>query len=636
MKKLCAFGKRMLGFSLIELTITMVVIAVITAAFAPTITKRMKNASTAVVGLSTKCEQRVNANCQLCDKSGCVWCGLSRSVPNKYVDEKTCTHKNCAANCLRCSGAGALCLQCSPGYYLNSGQCLSCPAGKYCLGGNKAPTNCPKGTYQANAGAHTSCTNCVAGKYQSSEGQTSCLNCAAGTYQNAIGQASCINCNAGSYSSSVGATSCTLCPIGKYQASAGQSSCSNCAAGTYQDAIGQASCKDCPMNYKCTGGSAIEACGVGYGANGKNSACSACITGCFDCQNTTKCDYCKGGYYLNSSGKCQGCPVMNYCPANSNHSYYACPSGTFSTANSETCSACTHFDARCIACNESACTQCATNYVLNSSKACVLATCDAGKYLLGGVCTNCTAGNYCAGGTAGQVICPANKWSADIASACTKCPTDKPLSPQGSKSESACVSCTSKFGVNCTSCNYTKCLSCPTSGYYMSSATGNPACIPCINYHANCTACNTTECTACEDGYETHSSLQCNKLCENVPYYNCDGNLHPQANCKYCAYRVWKCNTSSGSSYNIGNYGCKSNRDGCWALTNSDKKTSHGNSCCKGDDCFYSSDCSTTCRFSGSSYDFKACSERKPYRCNKDGEWLGYGRSNCVATEVCE
>ena len=95
-KKIFTFSKKLLGFTLIELTITMVVIAIAVAAFAPVITKRMKNTSTSVVGLSTKCT-KISPECQLCDKTGCVWCGLSRSIPNNYVDESTCTHKAVSA-----------------------------------------------------------------------------------------------------------------------------------------------------------------------------------------------------------------------------------------------------------------------------------------------------------------------------------------------------------------------------------------------------------------------------------------------------------------------------------------------------------------------------------------------------------
>ena len=632
MKKISALGKRLLGFSLIELTITMVVIAVITAAFAPTITKKMKSSSTAVVGLSTKCEQRVNADCQLCDKSGCVWCGLSRSVPYKYVDEKSCTHKNCDSNCLRCSGPGASCLQCSPGYYLSSGQCLDCPAGKYCLGGNKAPINCPIGTYQPSAGAHASCINCPIGKYQSGVGKTSCDNCAAGKYQDAEGQSSCVNCPIGKYQSSVGKTSCDNCAAGKYQDAVGQSSCKDCPGGQYQDKIGQSSCIQCPLNYACSASAVTGACGVGQGSKLNVRTCASCPANCKDCEDNSVCQLCNPKYYL-SSGSCVGCPAMKYCPGDSK-TPYDCPGGTFSVAKSETCSACDHYGAQCIACNESRCTQCATNYTLNASYKCQLTECPYGKYLLGGQCVTCNAGYYCPGGISDRLECPANKWSGEGQNVCNNCPSDRPLSPKLSTSESACVSCGSKFGSDCTSCNYSKCLSCP-SKYYMSSAAGNPACTSCnTKWHANCSACNSSKCTACDDGWETHSSKVCNKLCQDVIKYKCDGTTtFDTSSCTKCPYRTWNCKTGSDKWYIVGNYGCKAKRDGCRS-TKSDKYTSHGNACCNSSRCFYcSSDCSTGCRIESGrgNFDWAKCTEFKA-QWNCGGTYY----TDCVEVTVCE
>lgn len=153
---------------------------------------------------------------------------------------------------------------CPAGKYRNAaGNCVSCPPGTYCPGGNPSlsipcaagsfqpnsgATNCfscPAGTYQANTGA-TNCAQCAAGTFQSSTGSTSCTNCAAGTFQSNTGSSSCTNCPAGTFQSNMGSTNCTQCAAGTFQSSTGSTLCNNCAAGTFQSNAGSTSCINCP------------------------------------------------------------------------------------------------------------------------------------------------------------------------------------------------------------------------------------------------------------------------------------------------------------------------------------------------------------------------------------------------------
>ncbi len=153
---------------------------------------------------------------------------------------------------------------CPAGKYRNlAGNCVTCPPGTYCPGGNPALSipcsagryqpnsgassciNCPAGTYQANTGA-TNCAQCAAGTFQSNTGSTACNNCAAGTFQPNTGSASCTNCPAGTFQASTGSTNCTQCAAGTFQASTGATLCNDCAAGTFQSNAGSTSCLDCP------------------------------------------------------------------------------------------------------------------------------------------------------------------------------------------------------------------------------------------------------------------------------------------------------------------------------------------------------------------------------------------------------
>ena len=67
--------KKILAFSLIELMISLITISCITAAFAPIITKKMKNSnvSVALSEISTKCD-KFTEECTLCYSSKCVMC----------------------------------------------------------------------------------------------------------------------------------------------------------------------------------------------------------------------------------------------------------------------------------------------------------------------------------------------------------------------------------------------------------------------------------------------------------------------------------------------------------------------------------------------------------------------------------
>ena len=105
------------------------------------------------------------------------------------------------------------------------------------LPGGTSQTECAAGTYQASTG-QSSCTDASAGYYVPTTGQTTQTACAAGTYQSATGQTSCDDADPGYYVDSttgIAQTTQTACAVGTYQASAGQSSCTDASAGYYVD-----------------------------------------------------------------------------------------------------------------------------------------------------------------------------------------------------------------------------------------------------------------------------------------------------------------------------------------------------------------------------------------------------------------
>jgi len=91
------------------------------------------------------------------------------------------------------------CIVCTAGRFFNSTEATSC-------------TQCYAGTFASSDGVYTTCTQCNAGLYVSETGSSACRGCAPGTYSSKLGASSnlCSNCATGKYSSSAGATSCKL------------------------------------------------------------------------------------------------------------------------------------------------------------------------------------------------------------------------------------------------------------------------------------------------------------------------------------------------------------------------------------------------------------------------------------------
>ena len=284
---------------------------------------------------------------------------------------------------------------CDAGTYLNSCQCLTCPAGSYCAGDISLPEYCSIGSYATIS--QSICSSCSAGLYQNSIGQTSCLDCFVGSYQSDTGQSTCLSCSSGTFSSATGLSYCSNCESGKYQASTGQSVCASCSlpclTTQYSDpnctTTTNRVCNSCPVDKYCNG---VNAYSCGSCLNSQYVS-STCIT---------------------SPVVCSPCPQSFYCNGiNATICSSICTSGTFELT------ACTSTTNR-------ACSSC-TNKPSNSyytgvgttSTNCPW-TCNDGAILSGSVCILCTPGSFCFGGN--TYSCMANS-----------------TSPQGSSSVSSCT-----------------------------------------------------------------------------------------------------------------------------------------------------------------------------------------------------
>ena len=262
---------------------------------------------------------------------------------------------------------------CAPGSYTNSTdlfapeQCTPCPRGKYCVGGQAAPTaDCGTGYYCPLNSYDPHQVPCSAGTYNPSFGksvQSDCLPCTPGNYC-PVGSSTMYNCPPGSYTpfngttgagptTDVSARLCIQCPAGFYCA-AGSTAPVECSAGSYSaaGASGCLSCEAgrycpqkattadqkerlflCPAGLLCTAGMSTipsaeyNACPTGSYCPLGTTAAVACLPGTYNPVtgrgSVTECLLCTKGYYCSITGanKVTGeCDPGYYCPAGSSSS----------------------------------------------------------------------------------------------------------------------------------------------------------------------------------------------------------------------------------------------------------------------------------------------------------------------------
>ena len=237
-------------------------------------------------------------------------------------------------------------------YQSQEGQltCDACINGKYLINGTAQAldtaifqcTDCATGKHYASTGA--SCSNCASSYAEPNEGSVGCDLCLAGKYQSQEGQLTCDACGNGKYLIdgtaqlfNTASSQCTDCTTGKCHATTG-ASCSNCVAGKYHDTLGALSCK---------------LCGAGeYQADNGQSACTACANGKYltagvagGTLNTaiSQCTNCQAGkYYYYSGASCLKCKKGQYsAAAGQNIACSTCVAGEFQDQQEQTsCKAC--------------------------------------------------------------------------------------------------------------------------------------------------------------------------------------------------------------------------------------------------------------------------------------------------------
>ena len=201
------------------------------------------------------------------------------------------------------------CSDCVAGTYnsaVGATSCHDCDAGRTSVSPFTSCAECTEGKYSS-ASASSSCSSCSSSTY-STAGSTSCLSCALGerlVQDSATSlNVGCASCARGKYNTAKGATSCTACGPGTYTGANGSSTCSECVSGTYASGDGAVECVACAAGKFAAQAGEIEctACEAGYYQDKAGStSCAACsglrLPGTFSTSPFTRCTICQSGYY---------------------------------------------------------------------------------------------------------------------------------------------------------------------------------------------------------------------------------------------------------------------------------------------------------------------------------------------------
>ena len=409
------------------------------------------------------------------------YCPAGSGAPQECPKNATCSDDGTTFTCIKPyekNQAGTACIlneHCAAGSYKTTwGYCVICPAGSFCPQDTDSPQQCEEDTYcpegssspkecpkNATCPANSSAFKCT-GNYVKSSNGTYCYNpdtgtssdktiCPAGTYYN--GNKKCVSCEAGYTcpqtqivyeNNSAAGLGRTICGSGTY-CLGGNLSPTKCEAGTYCPE-GSSSPKKCPANAMCPEGTSTFTCNKadGYVMNSTKTGCVKTGTGPIPGKTT-----CKAGTYYDGSNSCLPCTSGFYCPGG----IFSHQTGDINGSGRKTCPA----NATCPA--NSFTFDCIGNYIKNSNGTYCYnpdtgtssdkTICPAGTYYNGNKkCVSCEAGYTCPqtqivysndnNAGSGRTLCANGTYCLGGTSNPERCPSDKPYSDIGAKSEGDC------------------------------------------------------------------------------------------------------------------------------------------------------------------------------------------------------
>ena len=513
MNKLIKFLK---AFSVIELMISLVAISVITASFAPVISKKIQ--SNEIVagsilggggggngGLTLDCEDNFSSDCVFCDSARCYICSKTCDANTQYQDIYKCVCKNCTT-------VDAQCTKCDFNKTTETGKCTKCNTNGYYVNSSEKCSQCPKGNKCTDGINRTSCDS---GYYQDAIGQTTCKACNTNCYECAKDTGYCTKCKAGTGKSG---NYCATCGAGYIQGSniaINSANCTICTGTTYANDAHTA-CSNCEAGYACSNGIRSQCTGTTY-ATANSGSCSTC-SHCTACNNTNgQCTKCATGYKLASNNCNSACSASEHCP-NNNTGAVACSTGI----------------PGCSSCGSGVCSTCSSSYYKNSINTC--SACSSGGTGMA-ACMTCSSSSVCTKCSAGYHLTSANK--------CEQCNANQYCPENTGTSPSAC----STGITGCASCSGATCTTCST-GYYKNSIN---KCSKCDSSCYTCSSNTSSSCTSCYAGKYLSSSR-----CYSCAAGSTSNNGNTTSSCSYCPAGQWS--DSGGGCYSCGaGYACPGN-----------------------------------------------------------------------------
>ena len=421
------------GFSVLELVISLMVIASIMAAFTPLITKKFSASifgKGGKVNLTTDCTDKFGEFCTLCDDKKCIRCTLDPNTcaGDQYKDTASCSCKDCKET------YGEDCEKCT------EKKCLTCPDGEYLDSDN----NC-----QLCSDKFTNCAIC---------NESECLACDDEyilTDPTSSNPCSPFSCSGDDFIQIK-----NLCITKRNM---GDSTVLTIPDGVNVVSTGT-TCNSSETNFCCWQG-ATSGTDCDDNDGDPYSGCDRTVCDWYAADYICK-NYTAGGYTWRLATSNEMAEWINYTIGKANkglqlcdrdpgyESPYCCPSSN--CPNSETA-------------------QCNPNRIWNS----YITEHSANYYYLESY-TWFEHGYFCWQANSVRCVAQMPQSCADKAGAgCEMCDGNKCLKCASGyvlKNGKCEIDCASKFGSNCTSCTTSKCTAC-ASGYHISNASSNPACV---------------------------------------------------------------------------------------------------------------------------------------------------------------
>eukprot|EP01135_Chromosphaera_perkinsii_P006890 Nk52_evm45s621 gene=Nk52_evmTU45s621 len=292
--------------------------------------------------------------------------------------------------------------------------CISCPAGFFCIPGDPVAKPCEPGWYCPFGSPKAKCPIGTYNELEKGTSEASCKSCVAGYWCDSVGMANYLN---------------RPCPAGKF-CSVGVVKPVNCTSGFYRSDVGGKAitdCTSCPGGFYCPEASITPTlCAAGNYCPSESGGQTVCPPGSFCAAGVKEPTLCPAGFYCAvAATEPIKCPLGSYCPSNSTKPQL-CPLGYTSKDTSNA----TTFDSACTICragtygnhpNRTACLPSAAGYVCLDG--CVSATPEIRSQDNG---FPCPVGHYCPEGSGFALKCPVATYNPLVkgvnTSSCIQCP----------------------------------------------------------------------------------------------------------------------------------------------------------------------------------------------------------------------